>query len=437
MSDVSNSDKRPSGENGRTPPPRTTTESFKLDLREEDLATGPLIKMEQRRDMPADPRIGKTVYYTEKERKKSEKEHKKRNKIKAGKNRRVFAIVWIAMVLLISFTLGSYLTSGSNDFFAVGREEGSVTIVVPEHVTSKQLAALLETGGVIKAKEFFKLYCDITAKDKLQYIEPGTYQIDTNLDYEAIVNTLRATESNMEIISVTFPEGLNVVQLGALLEENGVCSAEAFLETTKDYQIFKDNSFVSEMQNVSAKENLLEGYLFPDTYDFYKDADPQDILGKMLSNTKQKLKILKSRLDESNMTLDQIIILASIIQREAANVNDMYVISSILHNRLDYGAEEGVPMLQCDSTIYYPYITKADVPANIRETYQSSYSTYAISGLPAGAICNPGMDAIKAALKPDDTDYLYFCHNTEDGTAYYAETAQGHEENKIKAGLEE
>lgn len=436
MSDVSNNNKRRPPQGGQTPPPRTTTESFKLNLREEDLATGTLVKMENRRkDAPVDAQMGKTMYYTEKERKKAEKDHKKRNRIKAGKNKRVFAFVWIAMVLLVSFTLGSYLSSGSNDFFAVGREESSVTINVPEKVTAEQLAELLEESGAIKEKEFFKLFCNLMAKDKLQYIDPGSYQIYTNLDYLAIINTLRASASNMETVSITFPEGLNVVQMGVLLEEKGICKSSGFLEAAGDYQVFKSNSLISQMQNVSAKENLLEGYLFPDTYNFYKGADPDDVVSKMLSNTKQKLKILQSRLDESDMTLDNVMILASIIQKEAANVNDMYTISSILHNRLDYGAQYSVPMLQCDSTMYYPYTKKEDIPSNIRETYTSSYNTYAITGLPAGAICNPGMDAIKAALLPDDTDYLYFCHNTETGEAFYASTAEGHEENLVLAGI--
>lgn len=437
MSELSNNNKRIPGDIDRTPPAKTSTDSFQLNLREEDLATGVLNPLQQRNHNAFGREdMGRKAYYTERERKKSEKEHRKRNRIKAGKNKRVFAAVWIAMVLLVSFTLGSYLITGSNDFFAIGREEGSVSINVPDNVTIASLANVLEENGVIHEKTFFELYCNFTAKKKIKGVQGGTYQIDTNLDYEAIVNTLVSVKSNMETVSITFPEGLNVIQIGDLLEENEVCSKRDFLEYVNNYQLYKSNAMIAQLKNVSEKEYLLEGYLFPDTYDFYKNANVQDVINKMLSDTKKKLKILQSRLDESSYSLDQIIIMASIIQREAANVNDMYVISSVLHNRLDYGADYDIYQLQCDSTIYYPYNTKADVPENIRETYTSKYNTYAIEGLPLGAICNPGIDAIKAALMPDDTDYLYFCHD-KDGNPYYASTEWEHEENKIKAGIAE
>ncbi|MEG1426563.1 MAG: endolytic transglycosylase MltG, partial [Oscillospiraceae bacterium] len=134
----------------------------------------------------------------------------------------------------------------------------------------------------------------------------------------------------------------------------------------------------------------------------------------------------------SQMSMDQIITLASIIQAEAADTGDMYKVSAVLHNRLDRGGEAGTPRLQCDSTIYYPYKNKEDAPAG----YESSYNTYEIQGLPEGAICNPGIDAIKAALNPDpeNADSFYFCHSA-DGTAYYASTAEGHQENLQAAGL--
>lgn len=147
------------------------------------------------------------------------------------------------------------------------------------------------------------------------------------------------------------------------------------------------------------------------------------------------------------MTVDEIITLASIIQAEAADVDDMYLVSSVLHNRLNTAKSDGVSpfgdvgmtRLQVDSTVYYPYKSKTQIPIAEKNSFKSRYDTYDIEGLPAGAICNPGKDAIDAALSPDDTNYYFFCHKaaTTDSPAqsYYASTGIEHESNLVKAGL--
>ena len=122
------------------------------------------------------------------------------------------------------------------------------------------------------------------------------------------------------------------------------------------------------------------------------------------------------------MTIDEVMTLASMIQAEAADVNDMYMISSVFHNRLEAGSASAVAYLGSDPTVWYPYANRAEVPADQVDTFESRYNTYKIKGLPPGPICNPGEDAIQAALNPKDTNYLYFCH-AKDGTAYYATNA--------------
>lgn len=138
--------------------------------------------------------------------------------------------------------------------------------------------------------------------------------------------------------------------------------------------------------------------------------------------------------------MDEIMIIASIIQAEAADVEDMYYVSSVLHNRLESHIDEGLSRLDCDSTVYYPYRSKSAVPEDMGD-YMSNYNTYNIYGLPAGAICNPSLDAIMAALYPYKTNYYYFCHSapTEDSpsVAYYATNAEDHYQNLIEAGLVE
>ena len=410
------------------------TGNFKLNIDQRDLATGSLDLPERRSQPPRPEYSANKAYLTEKERRAERKAHKKRDKLKARKNRRVFALVWVCMVLLVSFTLASYLIQGSNDFFAAKRPEGTTEVTIPQEVTSEELARILYEAGAIDKPEFFNIYCSVTAD--MQYFEAGTYQLETNMDYEDIINTLQGGNETKEVVTVTFPEGTTALEAAALLEENEVCSGEDFL-TAIDSNDFDDYYGIDQIADGSARYYKLEGYLFPDTYDFYKGEDIGSVVGKLLTNFKNRVSDLEDKISASGMTLDQVVVMASIIQREAANVNDMGDVSAVLHNRLDFGGEYGIYRLECDSTTYYPYKRAEDVPETGALSY-GNYDTYQVQGLPAGAICNPGLDAIEAALEPntegDASSYLYFCH-AADGTAYYATNAEDHEYNKQLAGL--
>lgn len=416
------------------------TQPFKLNIDEKNLATGPVPTPSRGKNSgtsygEAPMNRNKKMYYTEKERKEEEKAHKKRNKLKARKNKRIFSLVWLAMVLLVSFTLASYLITGSNDFFAVGRIQGSAEVEIPENVTEEQLAQLLADKGVVNEPQFFELYCKVTAD--MEGFTPGKYKIDTNLDYEDIINQLQGGNDTRVVERITFPEGLTAIEIAAMLEEKEICTAQEFLDALNG-DTFGDYEMVAAMGDTSGKYYNLEGYLFPDTYDFYVGEDVQSVIGKMLNNFENRLTDdLRNQITKSGMTMDQVITMASIIQAEAADVNDMSLVSAVLHNRLSFGADYGVPMLQCDSTIFYPYKNKEDIPETGALSY-GNYNTYDITGLPAGAICNPGIDAIRAALNPatdgDAPYYLYFCH-ADDGTAYYATNEEQHLYNLAEAGL--
>ncbi len=363
------------------------TGNFKLNIDERDLATGSIDVQERRGQPPRPEYSANKAFLTDKERRQEEKAHKKRDRLKARKNRRVFSLVWLCMVLLVSFTLASYLITGSNDFFAVGRSEGTTEVTIPENVTIDELTQIVYDAGAIKEPEFLQLFCNVTVdEEELGWFQPGVYQLETNMDYQDIISTLQGGNETREVVTVTFPEGMTVLQVAALLEENEVCSQEDFLTAVNS-----------------------------------SDFDGYDGIAA------------------SGMTLDQIVTMASIIQREAANTQDMANVSAVLHNRLDFGGEYGIYRLECDSTIYYPYQRAEDVPETGALSY-GNYDTYEVQGLPAGAICNPGLDAIEAALNPntegDAANYLYFCH-AADGTAYYATNADDHAYNLQLAGLTE
>ncbi|WP_283607077.1 endolytic transglycosylase MltG [Faecalispora anaeroviscerum] len=230
-------------------------------------------------------------------------------------------------------------------------------------------------------------------------------------------------------VNVTFPEGTNLMGIAALLEKNHVCSASDVLAAAKSTQ-FDSYSFIASLSNASSRYYKLEGYLFPDTYNFYKGDSAANALKRMLNNMQNKLTSIQTQAAAQGMTVDQVLTMASLIQAEASSTSDMYLVSSVLHNRLTNGAAHDTPKLQFDSTVYYPYRVKSEAPAG----FTSTYDTYNFSGLPAGPICSPGASAIDAALHPTSTDYYYFCHSAS-GTAYYAATLDEHNQNLIIAGL--
>ena len=263
------------------------------------------------------------------------------------------------------------------------------------------------------------------------------------MDYQAIITNLQGTSNRTDTIEVTIIEGQSVLEIADKLEEGGALGNKAeFLQLCNSSKFDNDFDFLKNIKNPGERYYKLEGYLYPDKYEFYVNEDPASIIYKILNNYEkrmaekqafdgyEKLTSVNKMLEKSDdgYTLDEIMTIASIIQAEAADSDDMYYISSILHNRLNADDSEGVSSLGLDSTKYYPYRSKDKLPAEIAANYKSRYDTYDNTGLPPGPICNPGMEAIKAALNPYDSSYYYFCHDSN-GKAYYASTIGEHEAN--------
>lgn len=377
--------------------------------------------------------------------KQQSKEDKRIEKNKARRNQKMFRYVWLTMVVIIGIVLSQVILVCVNDMLAISREENptTVSISIPADPTMEQIAQILNDGGVITRPDFFVFYANTTSS--IEGFRQGEFEIETDKDYEAIINFLQSNNNRTDIVTVQLTEGMNVLEIANKLHEEGVTSdVQEFLDVCNSDVFDESYSFLADIDNADKRYYKLEGYLFPDTYDFYLNEDPQTTVSKMLNNFENRLYGNKSKylgsskkttidalVEKSDYSMDEIITIASIIQAEAANADDMYYVSSILHNRLDYGVEAGVAQLNCDCTVYYPYREYKDVPETIRATYESSYNTNNFSGLPAGPICNPSLEAILAALGPHDTDYLFFCHDTiENGsTPYYASTIYDHEYN--------
>ena len=378
------------------------------------------------------------------------KELKKIAKEKDKNNKRIFMFFNLIACIIVGLVIGKYMIVGFNDFLAVNRTSNDiVTITIGENPDVDTVADTLEKNGIIENKSYFKLFAKLTKSDT--DFTQGTFEIAKNLDYQAIISFLNSNSNRLDIVTVQFTEGMNVLEIANKLKDNGVITdVNDILSLCNSDQFDEDFSFLKDTES-EGEYYKLEGYLYPDTYDFYINENPASVVEKFINNYENRVYYNTRRVEgydkkiaigkllkESEYSADEIMIIASIIQAEALNVEDMYNISSVLHNRLNADVDMGVSKLSCDSTIYYPYRSKADVPAEV-EGYTSTYDTYEIEGLPAGAICNPGADAILAALLPNDTNYYYFCHSSgEDGSgaqAYYAETYSEHEDNLEEAGL--
>lgn len=372
-----------------------------------------------------------------KQRKKDKKEMKAREKIKGRRNRLLFRCVWLSMIVMVSIVTARYLLVGVNDMLAVSRSSSAtVSVELEKDCTIQDVANALEKSGAIQNSFFFTMYCIVTGAD--DGFGQGSYEVETNLDYEAIVNYLQSNTNRKDVVRITFPEGVNLLEIAQKLEENEVCTAEEVLEAANSSN-YDDYDFVKAITNADERYYKLEGYLFPDTYDFYKGEDPKVALGKMINTCQTRFsKEMREKAEEMGYTIDEVLTLASIVQAEATDEKDMTMIAGILQNRLESGSSQDIYRLQCDSTVYYPYANKSQVPEDELENFTSTYDTYNIEGLPPGPICSPGLAAIRAVLEPspNSAGMYYFCHD-EEGKAYYASTASQHEANLRAAGLAE
>ncbi len=379
------------------------------------------------------------------------REAKKVRQIKSGRNKKVYRIAWLLLVIILSAVMSEFFVTGFNDLFAVHRTETeTVTVIVSKGDDADDIAKKLEGKGVVDSAMFFSMFLSFTGKD--DEIEPGVYEVETNKDYLGIVNYLRNMDNRNLTLQLQFTEGMSVLEVADKLYEAGVTSdKEKFLQLCNSDEFDEDYEFIAAIEDNDQRIYKLEGYLFPDTYDFYVDEDPALTISRFLDAFEAKVynekyeipgyseKItLKDYLAREERSLDEIINIASIVQGEAANVEDMYNVSSVIKNRLERGASMDIHSLGMDSTQFYPYGSYEEIPEDIRETFESDYETYNSEGLPPGAICSPGFDAVDAAVNPNSTSYFYFCHGTGDdgeNTSYYASSLYEHQANLVAAGL--
>lgn len=323
-------------------------------------------------------------------------------------------IIYASIVVAVSILLAGYILMGITDMLGMSKGPGVAIVVIGKDDGLNELTDKLAKEGVITQPFFFRLYATVTnAETKL---EPGTYDIKKESGYDQIIAKCRKQTSNGKIVKLTFPEGRTTEEILTQLDKKKVCSKEALEKLLKD-DTFR-TSLIDAIKPDAKRMNHLEGYLFPDTYEFFEGESAYDVLSKFFKNTENKFTSdMRARAAELGMTTDEVIILASIIQKEAPDEVNMQKVSSVFHNRMKPGS--AYPRLESNATDAY-----AEISAN--------YDTYKINGLPPGAICNPGNDAIYAALNPTDTNYYFFVSDQK-GKFYYAVTFEEHNKNIARA----
>lgn len=353
-------------------------------------------------------------------------------KIRTKRRRSAWIRVTLGIVIVALTGLLSYgILFGVQDMSGFGKEEQTITIEIPQNAGTEKVASILEEAGVVKSGMLFRVYYKLTKP--VGSFHAGVYTLNTNMSYSTILSELFKYASSKEEVQVQFPEGATIYQMAKKLEEKGVCSAQEFLTAVDTVSI--DLPFVSQIEKNELEYHPLEGYLFPDTYMFYKNDNPANVIKKMMSTfeTKVLTEENKARMQELGLSLEETIALASIVQQEGNSEESMAMVSSVYHNRLNDA--KTFPLLQADPTRVYGRELRTQMADNVNEEIITAYDTYQSEGLPPGPICNPGVQAITATLYPESTEYYYFCTNLQTGKFYYAKTLAQHEKNLALAGL--
>ena len=350
----------------------------------------------------------------------------------------IATLIWLVLVVVIGASLGRFVWICAADVLAFGREDQTVYITITTDDTLDSVTEKLHAAGLVEYPGLFKLYGDLT--DLIEEINPGTYELNTTYDYHALSTAMSSTAQRVTV-EVVIPEGYTCQQIFALLEKEGVCKADKL----EAYAIDGDIGEYWFLEGVTRGDKYcLEGYLFPDTYEFYLDDTPKRVFTKFLKAfdsrftdiMKEKLETLNGTLaqmmkkhgydqnyiDSHKMTIREVVIVASMIEKETSSVTESYTISSVIYNRLTNAAS--YPFLNIDATLVYA-LGKNELTAEDK-LIDSPYNTYTHEGLIPGPISNPGRSSLDAALDPEETKYYFYALDPEANAHRFFRTYQEH-----------
>jgi len=344
-------------------------------------------------------------------------------KARAPKRRRrkngvLSALIYVIMVLGISAILSAVGWVMANDVLALNKPFKSAVITIESDDKVPEIADMLKEKGIIEYPLVFRIYCAVSKSE--EKLVAGVYELNTEMDYLALVRNLSIRSATRIPVTVTIPEGYELDQIFALLEEKGVCSAADLSDMAANWPY--KFSFLQDIP--MGKPTRLEGYLFPDTYEFFAGDDPKMVINKMLLNFDAKFnEDLRELVASKDMTMHEIVIMASMIERETDG-GDHDMIASVMYNRLN---SNNFPYLQIDATVQYALDERKEKLSTADTRIDSPYNTYVVQGLPVGPIANPGMDSLLAAIYPESSSYYFYRVSNDGRTHVFFKTLAEHE----------
>lgn len=339
-------------------------------------------------------------------------------------------VMYFLFIICLSLVLACLGWMAASDMLALNKKEATSTVSLPmnifeyetvvnydedgkpdgtkrvTHADMDYVADVLKDAGLIEYKWLFSAFCKFSHADTK--LAPGEYELHSTYDYRALIQHMTPYSGGALTVKVTFPEGFNMRQMFLLLEENGVSDYDELMEAAANYK-FK-YSFLEGLDD--GDSSRLEGYLFPDTYEFYVNMQPASAINKFLETFHYVFNDdLQVQLENSGMDIRDIVTIASMIEKEAANDEERPLIASVINNRLNTGMPLGI-----DATILYIHPEHEGAPTAAMLAEDSPYNTRDRIGLPPTPICSPGLASIKAALNPANTSYYYYALDVESGT---------------------
>lgn len=333
------------------------------------------------------------------------------------------AVIWVLCIIVVAVGLAVGLLVLVADFLGVGKS-GTAQVEIKPGASSAAIARQLDEAGVIRYSTLFRLYTKLQGFDGT--FKYGVYTIDKESGYESIARMLQEEGAKAETVKVTIPEYANMDEIRKRFVEAGICDEDQFREAASDLSHYSEFDFIEEIP-VEQVYYKLEGYLFPETYEFYKYGSTdcaRQAIRKCLALTEENLKPYRREIEKSGFSVHEILTMASIIESESGNAadEDRRKVAAVFYNRLNGVNWEGPKKLQTDPSTKYPY-------GNGR------YNTYEIEGLPPGPIGAPSARSIKAAVYPEENFKMTYFVTDKNGKFYFNDTLSGHNRtiNQLKA----
>ena len=349
-------------------------------------------------------------------------------------------LIFAVIIFIVSCVLAAIVSTFLLDVTGSTRNSNTSDVVIPEGANTETIAEILKDNGLIDNIFYFRVYSRITGADGKW--QPGAFSLQADMGFPTLIETLQVSKPR-ETVKVLLREGLTIDEMAEILEENGVCTMREFLDAVQygdyDYDFIYQIPTEEDDADNAYRVYRLEGYLFPDTYEFYVGSLGETVVDKMLANFQSKLTDeLMAAIEEQGWTLDEAITFASMVQGEGDTRENMDKVSRVLHNRLD--PDSGFSKLELCCTRDYAN-EMADNDHFASDVLHKAYNTYKRDGFPVGPINSPGMDALLAALNPStDKDIMkcyYFATDYKTMTTYFSKTYKEHQAVIKKYGIED